>query len=50
MDPEVCYLGFEMALQTKADKAAIERVFEFVRDDVRLIILPPTAASPTTSA
>jgi two-component system chemotaxis sensor kinase CheA len=41
MDPELCYLGFEMAFQTKAEKAAIEKVFEFVRDDSRLVILPP---------
>ena len=41
MDPEQCYLGFEIAFQSKADKAAIERVFEFVRDDCCLLILPP---------
>jgi len=41
MDPELCYLGFEMAFQTDAEKAAIEKVFEFVRDDSRLVILPP---------
>lgn len=41
MDPELCYLGFEMAFQTNVDKAAIEKVFEFVRDDCRLVILPP---------
>lgn len=41
MDPELCYLGFELAFQTTADKAAIEQVFEFVRDDCRLLILPP---------
>jgi len=41
MDPEQCYLGFEMAFQSEVDKAAIERVFEFVRDDCRLVILPP---------
>ena len=41
MDPEQCYLGFEMAYQSQVDKAAIERVFEFVRDDCRLVILPP---------
>jgi two-component system chemotaxis sensor kinase CheA len=41
MDPEQCYLGFEIAFQSQADKAAIERVFEFVRDDCRLLILPP---------
>ncbi len=41
MDPEQCYLGFEIAFQTTADKAGIEKVFEFVRDDSRLVILPP---------
>ena len=41
MDPELCYLGFEMAFQSEVDKAAIEKVFEFVRDDCRLVILPP---------
>jgi two-component system chemotaxis sensor kinase CheA len=41
MDPEMCYLGFELALQTDADKAKIEQVFEFVNDDCRLVILPP---------
>jgi len=41
MDPELCYLGFEIAFQTQADKATIEKVFEFVRDDSRLVILPP---------
>ena len=41
MDPELCYLGFEMAFQTQVDKAAIERVFEFVQGDCRLVILPP---------
>jgi two-component system chemotaxis sensor kinase CheA len=25
MDPELCYLGFEIAFQSNADKAAIER-------------------------
>ena len=41
MDPEVCYLGCEIALQSTADKAAIEGVFEFVRDDCELRIVPP---------
>ncbi|MFZ4478429.1 MAG: chemotaxis protein CheW [Rhodoferax sp.] len=41
MDPETCYLGFEIAFQTRCDKNAIENVFEFVRDDCRLLILPP---------
>ena len=41
MDPEACYLGFEIAFDSQADKATIEGVFEFVRDDCRLRILPP---------
>ena len=41
MDPEVCYLGFEIALQSAADKTTIESVFDFVRDDCQVHILPP---------
>jgi two-component system chemotaxis sensor kinase CheA len=41
MDPECCYLGFEIAFRTTADKATIESVFEFVLDDCVIHILPP---------
>lgn len=41
MDPESCYLGFEISFKSDADKATIESVFEFVRDDCRVHILPP---------
>ncbi|HSD37497.1 MAG TPA: chemotaxis protein CheA [Rhodocyclaceae bacterium] len=41
MDPESCYLGFEINLRCDADKASIERVFDFVRDDCELAIIPP---------
>jgi two-component system chemotaxis sensor kinase CheA len=41
MDPEACYLGFEVSFCSDADKAAIEAVFEFVREDSRIRILPP---------
>lgn len=41
MDPESCYLGFEISFSSNADKAAIERVFDFVRDECSLQILPP---------
>lgn len=41
MDPESCYLGFEIGFRSEADKAAIEGVFEFVREDARIHILPP---------
>ncbi len=41
MDPEDCYLGFEINFRTSADKQTIESAFEFVRDDARIRILPP---------
>jgi two-component system chemotaxis sensor kinase CheA len=41
MDPESCYLGFEIEFLSSADKASIERVFDFVRDECLLHILPP---------
>ena len=41
MDPESCYLGCEIRLRSHASKEAIERVFDFVRDDCELHILPP---------
>lgn len=41
MDPEACYLGFEIRLQTTASKAEIEAVFAFVGDECGLHILPP---------
>ncbi|HLA35832.1 MAG TPA: chemotaxis protein CheA [Rhodocyclaceae bacterium] len=41
MEPESCYLGFEINFRSHATKAAIERVFDFVRDDCELFILPP---------
>jgi two-component system, chemotaxis family, sensor kinase CheA len=41
MDPESCYLGFEIAFLSTVDKSAIENVFEFVRDDSDIRILPP---------
>ncbi len=43
MDPEACYLGFEIDLRSSVDKASIERVFDFVRDECLLKILPPYA-------
>jgi len=42
-DPELCYLGFEIAYSSEADKEEIEAVFEFVRDMCTLHILPPRA-------
>ncbi|BAL23184.1 chemotaxis protein CheA [Azoarcus sp. KH32C] len=42
-DPELCYLGFEVALRSNASKAEIESVFEFVSDNSRIVILPPAS-------
>jgi two-component system chemotaxis sensor kinase CheA len=41
MDAESCYLGFEISYQSDADKARIESVFDFVRDDCLVHIWPP---------
>ncbi|NTV11438.1 MAG: chemotaxis protein CheA, partial [Zoogloea sp.] len=41
MDPEACYLGFEIGFRSQADKARIEAAFEFVREDSLIRILPP---------
>ncbi len=42
MDAESCYLGFEIDFHGDGiDKAAIEAVFEFVREDCNIRILPP---------
>ena len=41
MDPESCYLGFEIDFKSDFDKQTIEDVFEFVREDCKICILPP---------
>ncbi len=43
MDPESCYLGLEMDFKSSADKETISNVFEFVRDDCKVRILPPNS-------
>ena len=40
MDPESCYLGFEIDFETDADQDTIEQVFEFVRGDCNLHVAP----------
>jgi two-component system, chemotaxis family, sensor kinase CheA len=40
MDPETCYLDFEVRLLSGAPKDEIESVFEFVRDDSDIRIVP----------
>lgn len=41
LDHEACYLGFEIDLRADVSKHDIENVFEFVRHDCCLHILPP---------
>jgi len=41
MDPESCYLGFEIDLHSSASKETIEAVFDFVHDDCAIRIIPP---------
>ena len=41
LDPEACYIGFEIAFHSDANKSTIESVFEFVREDSFIRILPP---------
>lgn len=43
MDAETCYLGFEVVLKSSATKEAIENVFEFVREDSIIRIVPPNS-------
>ncbi|MGZ5009145.1 MAG: Hpt domain-containing protein, partial [Methylobacter sp.] len=41
LDPETCYLGFEISFHSNVDKADIDAVFNFVRSDCLIRILPP---------
>ena len=43
IDPECCYLGFEITLRSHASKDQIENVFAFCRDECDLHILPPNS-------
>jgi two-component system chemotaxis sensor kinase CheA len=42
-DPETCHLGLEIELDTEADRSTLEDVFEFVRDDSQIRLIPPHA-------
>ena len=43
MDPESCYLGFEIDFFGSADRHTIEKAFEFARDDCDLVMTPQAA-------
>ncbi|MCC8626919.1 chemotaxis protein CheA [Xanthomonas vesicatoria] len=47
LDPEANYLGFQILLRSDANRAAIEEVFEFVRDDCDLDIAAVPAPTDT---
>lgn len=50
MDAETCYLSFEMRLDTDAGRDGIEQVFEFLREDCDLAILPADAGGEAFEA
>jgi two-component system chemotaxis sensor kinase CheA len=41
MDPETCYLGMEVDFKGPVDKETIENVFDYLREDCVIRILPP---------
>ncbi|MBF0566867.1 MAG: Hpt domain-containing protein, partial [Nitrospirae bacterium] len=47
MDPEDCYLGFEIDLNSSCNKQTIEDVFEFVMDDSEIKVIPPHSSIDT---
>jgi len=50
IDPESCYLGFELTLRTAADPARIEAAFEFVREDCTLTVKPKSSTGAPTAS
>jgi len=43
IDPEACYLGFELALASPAPRADLDGAFDFVRDDCLIHLIAPHA-------
>lgn len=46
LDPESCYIGFELNLVSDEDRERIEGAFDFVREDCTLSVLQPHASLP----
>jgi len=44
MDPELCYLGFEIDFKTDLDKSSILNIFDFLLDDCMISIIPPKSS------
>ena len=49
-DPESCYLGFEIGFASSESQAAIDGVFDFVRDDCEIYIAPAAPAPAPEAA
>ena len=45
MDPQSCYLGFEIVLETSANAEEISKVFEFLHDECTVRLLPPGSSN-----
>jgi len=45
MDPQSCYLGFEIVLDTVANAEEISKVFEFLHDECTVRLLPPGSSN-----
>jgi two-component system chemotaxis sensor kinase CheA len=43
LEPTRCYLGFDAALKTQADKPTLDSVFEFVRHDGTIHLIAPAS-------
>ncbi len=50
LDPEGCYLGFQVEIETECDRDALEQVFEFAAEDCELTIEPLADALPDVEA
>lgn len=49
MNPEHCYLAWNLELRTAVDKSEIDEVFEWVIDDAEVVIEPLAEAAPSTA-
>lgn len=43
IDPEACYLGFELSLASTGSRAEIDGAFDFIRDDCLIHLIAPHA-------
>lgn len=41
IDPESCYIGYELGFASETDKATIDGAFDFVREDSVVRLIPP---------